>query len=192
MQGRVAGVTVVQDARPGQAAKVDALVQECLDAEETILLNGIVLCETVWVLESAYGHSRSVVGEVLEKILLTRQLEVEDRDAVWKRVEAFLDHLNETLYATEKGFGDEQLVKIAVTNIGEAGSQNNIRTGDQLGRVVERRQGQVQAALVLAPPLPRVALAEMAPEQIEPQVGPVDRQQQVGRRLDRLGSPANS
>ncbi|MEJ2309321.1 MAG: efflux RND transporter permease subunit [Gammaproteobacteria bacterium] len=50
-------------------------------------------------------------------------------------VEAFLDHLNETLYATEKSFGDETLVKIAVTNIGEAGSQNNVRTGDQLGSI---------------------------------------------------------
>lgn len=74
---------------PGQAAKVDALVQKCLDTDETILLNGIVLCETVWVLESAYGHSRSVVGEVLEKILLTRQLEVEDRDAVWRALGRF-------------------------------------------------------------------------------------------------------
>lgn len=74
---------------PAQAAKVDALVHECLDADETILLNGIVLCETVWVLESAYGHSRNVVGEVLEKILLTRQLEVEDRDAVWRALGRF-------------------------------------------------------------------------------------------------------
>jgi len=50
-------------------------------------------------------------------------------------VAKFLDHLNETLYATEKAFGDEKLVKIAVTNIGQAGTQNAQRTGDQLGSI---------------------------------------------------------
>ncbi len=74
---------------PVQAARVDGLVEECLDSGEEILLNGIVLCETVWVLESAYGFSRSVVGEVLEKILLTRQLEVEDREGVWRALGRF-------------------------------------------------------------------------------------------------------
>jgi predicted nucleic-acid-binding protein len=72
-----------------QAARVDALVEDCLDSGEAILLNGIVLCEAVWVLESAYGFSRGVIGEVLEKILLTRQLEVEDREGVWRALGRF-------------------------------------------------------------------------------------------------------
>ncbi len=74
---------------PLQAARVDGLVGECLDSGEAILLNGIVLCETVWVLESAYRFPRSVVGEVLERILLTRQLEVEDREGVWRALGRF-------------------------------------------------------------------------------------------------------
>jgi multidrug efflux pump subunit AcrB len=47
----------------------------------------------------------------------------------------FLDHLNETLFATEKAFGDEKLIKIAVTNIGQAGTRDAQRTGDQLGSI---------------------------------------------------------
>ena len=50
-------------------------------------------------------------------------------------VRDFLDHLNETLSATERAFGDEKLVKIAITNLGEAGNRNQVRTGDQLGSI---------------------------------------------------------
>ncbi len=52
-----------------------------------------------------------------------------------ERVREFLEHLNDTLYATERSFGDERLVRIAVTNFGEVGSGNQVRTGDQLGSI---------------------------------------------------------
>jgi predicted nucleic-acid-binding protein len=74
---------------PAQAARVDTLVDESLSSDEAVLLNGIVLCETVWVLESAYGFSRGVVAEVLEKILLTRQFDVEGREEVWRALGRF-------------------------------------------------------------------------------------------------------
>jgi predicted nucleic-acid-binding protein len=74
---------------PAQAARVDTLVDESLNSDEAVLLNGIVLCETVWVLESAYGFSRDVVAEVLEKILLTRQFDVETREEVWRALGRF-------------------------------------------------------------------------------------------------------
>jgi predicted nucleic-acid-binding protein len=51
---------------PAQAADVDALIEECLASGEAVLLNGILLCENAWVLESAYGFSGSVIGEALE------------------------------------------------------------------------------------------------------------------------------
>ncbi len=50
-----------------------------------------------------------------------------------KTVSDFLDHLNETLYATEKSLGDERLIKIAISKLGQAGNRNQVRTGDQLG-----------------------------------------------------------
>lgn len=65
-----------------------------------MFLNGVVLCETVWVLERGYGIAKDVIADVLEKILVTRQFEVEDRDQVWRAQKAyeagkadFADHL---------------------------------------------------------------------------------------------------
>lgn len=42
-----------------------------------------VLCELVWVLESAYGYSKDTIVPVLEKLLRTSQLKVEDAQSVW-------------------------------------------------------------------------------------------------------------
>jgi predicted nucleic-acid-binding protein len=43
-------------------------------------INCIVLCELVWVLESAYGYPRTTVAEVLGKVLMTSEFQIEDRD----------------------------------------------------------------------------------------------------------------
>lgn len=43
----------------------------------------VVLCELVWVLESAYDYSRAVISDTLEKILTTSQFEVEAKDLAW-------------------------------------------------------------------------------------------------------------
>ncbi|MEK7816428.1 MAG: type II toxin-antitoxin system VapC family toxin [Pseudomonadota bacterium] len=46
-------------------------------------VNCVVLCELVWVLESAYGYPQDTVAGVLEKILMTSDFQVEDRDLAW-------------------------------------------------------------------------------------------------------------
>jgi predicted nucleic-acid-binding protein len=48
--------------------------------EAAVFINSIVLCELVWVLETAYGYEKPTILEVLTKILFTQQFEVEDRD----------------------------------------------------------------------------------------------------------------
>ncbi len=40
----------------------------------------IVLSEVVWVLESAYGYDKEAIVRVLERLLSTQELEVEDAD----------------------------------------------------------------------------------------------------------------
>lgn len=47
-------------------------------------VNVIVLCELVWVLESAYGFAKSVVAETIEKILATAEFEIEKRELAWR------------------------------------------------------------------------------------------------------------
>jgi len=41
-------------------------------------VNCIVLSETVWVLESAYGYDKSAIVSMLERLLSTHEIEVED------------------------------------------------------------------------------------------------------------------
>jgi predicted nucleic-acid-binding protein len=47
-------------------------------------INAIVLCELVWVLESAYRYPRNIVASTMEKILMTGDFEIEDRDTAWQ------------------------------------------------------------------------------------------------------------
>ncbi len=74
---------------PGQSETVRRVVEDLVQGGETAYLNTIVLCETVWVLESGYGYSRPVIAATLEKILLTQQIEVEDPDQVWRALARF-------------------------------------------------------------------------------------------------------
>ena len=53
-----------------------------LERDERFLIDGIVLCELVWVLEAGYGFSRTDVADALERILATAQFEIESKDLV--------------------------------------------------------------------------------------------------------------
>ena len=55
---------------------------KCIESG-TASIGCIVLCELVWVLESAYDYPRATVAEALEKILMTGDFEIEDREQAW-------------------------------------------------------------------------------------------------------------
>ena len=61
---------------PGQAARADRE----LEGGERFLIDAIVLCELVWVLEAGYAFSRREIVSVLERILATAQFEIEAKD----------------------------------------------------------------------------------------------------------------
>lgn len=65
-----------------QAERASAYIREVTTEGENCFINGIVLCELVWVLEAAYGFTRKEIAGVLEKILVTKQLEIERKDIV--------------------------------------------------------------------------------------------------------------
>jgi predicted nucleic-acid-binding protein len=73
---------------PAQARLASKCVKEC-SSEQPCLINRIVLCELVWVLESAYGYRRAVIADVLDRILRTAQFEVEDLQACWSALESY-------------------------------------------------------------------------------------------------------
>lgn len=74
---------------PRQAAKATIYIHEACSRNESLWLNHIVLCELVWVLESAYDQPKTAILDVLEKILLTKQFEVERKDDVWAAIEQY-------------------------------------------------------------------------------------------------------
>ena len=65
-----------------QAKIAAACIQKIIAAGELCFISAIVLCELVWVLESAYGFGRKDIADVLEKILITKQFEMEYRDII--------------------------------------------------------------------------------------------------------------
>ena len=68
-------------------------VQEFLETRfaeaEPVLVNVIVLCETVWVLRAAYHIPRREIAAALDRLLGASGLVIEDRDQVAAAVEAY-------------------------------------------------------------------------------------------------------
>lgn len=72
-----------------QVERVDRLIEEAGERDEPLHVDGIVLCETAWVLRSVYGHSRNEIADALERVLETRQFAIEDRDSVRRALDAY-------------------------------------------------------------------------------------------------------
>ena len=58
------------------------IASEC-SREDPGFINRIVLCEIVWVLESAYGYSREDIAGVLERVIRTQQFQIENVQSAW-------------------------------------------------------------------------------------------------------------
>ena len=73
---------LVQD-DPVQARKASSFIENAEDTGVRILLSNAVLCEMVWVLDSAYEYSKQEIDSALEKLLLTRTFQFEAKEIVW-------------------------------------------------------------------------------------------------------------
>jgi predicted nucleic-acid-binding protein len=69
-----------------QAEVASAYILKAVADGGRCFINYIVLCELVWVLESAYGFGRREIAGVLEKILVARQFDIEQKDIVRQAV----------------------------------------------------------------------------------------------------------
>lgn len=74
-----------------QVQRVDRSVQGALERDEPLHIDGIVLCETAWVLRTAYDLPRAEVVGALEKVLDTRQFAIEDRDSARRALDAVVE-----------------------------------------------------------------------------------------------------
>jgi len=90
---------LIQD-DPVQARKATSEIEKGLGAGQQFFIADIVMCELVWVLETAYGYVRRDIVPVLENILRTKQFVFENKDLLWQSLADyktkkgdFADHL---------------------------------------------------------------------------------------------------
>ena len=77
---------------PRQAAKAVHLIEdECSEASPGFV-TAVVLAELVWVLEECYSSAKSEIVAILQRVLRTKQLVVEDGETVWKALRLFEQH----------------------------------------------------------------------------------------------------
>ena len=67
---------LVQD-DPVQAKVATRFIEEQCTATQPGLISLIVLCELVWVFESAYSYDKSLICGVVERLLITAELDIE-------------------------------------------------------------------------------------------------------------------
>ena len=73
---------LVQDDLRQSREATRVIAKQCT-RDDPGFINRIVLCELVWVLESAYGYPKDIIVDVLEKLLRTSQLKIEDAQSAW-------------------------------------------------------------------------------------------------------------
>ncbi|SHE58704.1 Predicted nucleic-acid-binding protein, contains PIN domain [Modicisalibacter ilicicola DSM 19980] len=78
---------VAQD-DPQQSPKATAMI-ESLSADEPGFITMVSMVELVWVLQSCYQATKEEVVGVLETILRTRELVVEQAEIVWQALRCF-------------------------------------------------------------------------------------------------------
>ena len=74
---------------PRQAAKAVHLIENECSETRPGFVTAVALTELVWVLEECYRTAKNEAVAVLERILRTKQLVVEDAETVWKAVRLF-------------------------------------------------------------------------------------------------------
>jgi predicted nucleic-acid-binding protein len=67
---------------PEQYRAAKAFIESTCTQENPGVIGPVVLCELVWVLTGAYDATKAEVVRVVDQLLRTRQLVVQDRDVV--------------------------------------------------------------------------------------------------------------
>ena len=74
---------------PRQSKMAERAIEKAVAGGAKVLVQPIVLCELVWVLESAYRYGKSEIIAVIEQVMRTVQFEIAEKDVIWKALEDF-------------------------------------------------------------------------------------------------------
>jgi len=81
---------VTQD-EPRQSAVATQLIESRCTRTEPGYVTQIVLCELIWVLGRAYRYEKSQLIGLLEQLMITAELEIEEEELAWKALSAWRD-----------------------------------------------------------------------------------------------------
>jgi predicted nucleic-acid-binding protein len=76
---------------PDQADSVERVLQMAAENQITLVVNGLVIAEIVWTLESFYRLTRVSIAEKVRAILNTPGIEVSDPDLVLQAIADYTD-----------------------------------------------------------------------------------------------------
>lgn len=79
---------LVQDDKK-QSAIATRFIETTLTMEAPGYINHITLCEITWVLRHCYGVTKSQLKAIIEGLLTTKQLLIENVEVAWKALRAF-------------------------------------------------------------------------------------------------------
>jgi predicted nucleic-acid-binding protein len=82
---------LVQDDKK-QSDAATRFIEKSLTAESPGYINHIILCEIVWVLQRCYGVRKQQIREIVEGLLTSKQLVVDNVEVTWKALRAFDSH----------------------------------------------------------------------------------------------------
>lgn len=74
---------------PAQSATATREIEQAVRRGMKLVVSPIVLCELVWVLESAYHYSRDEVAGALDRIMRTAQFDVLEKDLLWPTLDDY-------------------------------------------------------------------------------------------------------
>jgi predicted nucleic-acid-binding protein len=77
---------------PAQSKKAVEEIEKGLSEGYVFFISDIVMCELVWVLETAYGYSYQKIAIVLENILRTSQFQFENKDLLTAGLADYRNH----------------------------------------------------------------------------------------------------
>lgn len=74
---------------PKQSPLATRFIEGSLSAGSPGFISLVTLCETAWVVADLYGANQKRIREVIERLLATRQLVIEQAETVWKALRAW-------------------------------------------------------------------------------------------------------
>lgn len=81
---------IVQD-DPKQAKAATQLIEQACSTKNPGYINHIVMCEIIWVLKRSYKMDKASICQVIEQIIRTDRILIEDIQLVWRALETFKD-----------------------------------------------------------------------------------------------------